>query len=107
MTNEQIEKFLLPEHVGKTHVRISFKTRNTITGLFIQMPDFNDLKVKNFWRIVPESNIENWRKTKDMNLARIFNGQEFTRLAAEKVSAADKAAAAEKAAQAAEKAAQA
>ena len=84
MTNEQIEKFLLPDHVAKTHVRISFKTRNTITGLFIQMPDFNELKAKNYWRIVPESNIEGWKKTKDMNLARIFNGQEFTRLTAEK-----------------------
>ncbi|CAN5428855.1 hypothetical protein BH10BAC3_BH10BAC3_31630 [soil metagenome] len=85
MTNEQIEKFLTPEHVGKSAVRISFKTRNTITGLFIQMPDYNDLKAKNFWRIVPENNIEGWKKSKDMNLARIFNGQEFTRLAAEKV----------------------
>ncbi len=84
MTNEQIEKFLLPEHVGKTAVKISFKTRNTITGLFIQMPDFNELKAKNFWRIVPENNIEGWKKSKDMNLARIFNGQEFTRLTAEK-----------------------
>lgn len=88
MTNEQIEKFLLPDHLAKNPVRISFKTRNTITGLFIQMPDFNELKVKNFWRIVPEGNIEGWRKTKDMNLARIFNGQEFTRLAAEKIPAA-------------------
>ena len=49
------------------------------------MPDYNDLKAKNFWRIVPENNIEGWKKSKDMNLARIFNGQEFTRLAAEKV----------------------
>ena len=80
MTNEQIEKFLTPEHVIKNAVKISFKTRNTITGLFIQMADFNDLKAKNFWRIVPENNIESWRKSKDMNLARIFNGAEITRL---------------------------
>ena len=65
-------------------VSACLKTRNTITGLFIQMPDFNELKAKNFWRIVPEGNIEGWKKSKDMNLARIFNGQEFTRLTAEK-----------------------
>ena len=42
--------------------------------------DYDELKSKNFWRIVTSSNIEVWKKTKDMNLARIFNGMEFTRL---------------------------
>lgn len=88
MTNDQIEKILTQEHVEKNLIRISFKTRNTIKGLFIQMPDFNELKSKNFWRIVPEGNVEKWRKSRDMNLARIFNGQEFTKLNVEKLSAA-------------------
>ncbi len=88
MTNEQIEKFLSNEQAIKNAVKINFKTRNSITGLFIQMNDFNELKAKNYWRIVPENNIESWKKSKDMNLARIFNGQEFTKLTAEKVAAA-------------------
>ncbi len=81
MTNDQIDKFL-SQHASKDVIRISFKTRNNIHGMFIQTNDFDDLKSKNFWRIVTESNIENWKKSKDINLTRLFNGTEFTRLAA-------------------------
>jgi hypothetical protein len=81
MTNEQIEKFLLAEPGKKSVVRISFKTRNSILGIFVKTPDFDDLKSKNFWRIVSEANIENWEKSKDMNLCRMFNGAEFKKLA--------------------------
>ncbi len=81
MTSEQIEKFLSSETKSKSLVRISFKTRNSILGIFINTPDFNDLKVKNFWRIVSEANVEKWEKSKDMNLCRMFNGAEFTKLA--------------------------
>ncbi|BAV09602.1 hypothetical protein SAMN05421788_1011038 [Filimonas lacunae] len=81
MTTEQIEKFISPEHISKKPVRISFKTRNNVVGLFLDVADFNDLKAKNFWRVVLESNIEDWKKSQNMSLARIFNGAEFTRLA--------------------------
>ena len=81
MTTEQIEKFLLAESKSKAVIRISFKTRNSILGIFIKTPDFDDLKSKNFWRIVSEANIENWEKSKDMNLCRMFNGSEFKKLA--------------------------
>lgn len=80
MTSEQIEKFLANETKSKSLIRISFKTRNSILGIFIQTPDFNDLKAKNFWRIVSEANFEKWQKSKDMNLCRMFNGAEFTKL---------------------------
>ncbi len=82
MTNEQIEKFLTTDDKGNKLVRISFKTRNSIQGIFIQTPDFNELKSKNFWRIVSEANFEQWKKSKDYNLCRMFNGAEFTKLAA-------------------------
>jgi hypothetical protein len=82
MTNEQIEKFLSGDGKSNNLVRISFKTRNSIQGIFIQTPDFNELKSKNFWRIVSEANFEQWKKSKDYNLCRMFNGAEFTKLAA-------------------------
>jgi|1185.fasta_scaffold124298_2 hypothetical protein len=82
MTNDQIEKFLQPEHLSKNVVRINFKTRNTMLGIFITSGDYEDLKSKNFWRIVTETNIDGWKKSKDMNLARIFNGMEITKLTA-------------------------
>ena len=82
MTNDQIEKFLQPEHLAKNVVRINFKTRNTMLGIFINSGDYEDLKSKNFWRIVTETNIDNWKKSKDINLARIFNGMEITKLTA-------------------------
>ena len=80
MTNEQIEKFLSPDIKSNSVVRISFKTRNSILGIFIDTPDFNELKSKNFWRIVSEANIEQWKKSHDFNLCRMFNGAEFTKL---------------------------
>ena len=81
MTNEQIEKFLTGDLKSNSLVRISFKTRNSILGIFIQTPDFNELKSKNFWRIVSEANFEQWQKSKDYTLCRMFNGAEFTKLA--------------------------
>jgi hypothetical protein len=80
MTNEQIEKFIEPKHLSVHSVKIDFKTRNSLTGLFIQSGDYKELKAKNFWRIVTGQNIEIWKTSKDLNLARIFNGAEITKL---------------------------
>ncbi|MFT4155780.1 short-chain dehydrogenase [Parafilimonas sp.] len=81
MTTEQIEKFFSANNQAEVPVKISFKTRNNVTGIFIQTPDFNELKAKNFYRIVSEANFEQWKKSKDYNLCRMFNGAEFTKLA--------------------------
>jgi hypothetical protein len=82
MTNEQIEKFLHnpPEHLDKAPVQISFKTRQSIRGIFIKTPDYSELKSKNFWRIVSESKFNEYKGSQDTSLARIFNGAEITRL---------------------------
>lgn len=80
MTNDQIEKFVEPRHLDKEPVRISFKTRNTFNGIFIQSRDYEDLKSKNYWRIVSETHLNEWNRTHDQNLSRIFHGGEFTRL---------------------------
>lgn len=80
MTSEQIEKFFSSDVKLNSLIRISFKTRNSIQGIFIQTPDFDELKSKNFWRIVSEANFEQWKKSKDYNLCRMFNGAEFTKL---------------------------
>ncbi|HRI25542.1 MAG TPA: short-chain dehydrogenase [Ferruginibacter sp.] len=80
MLNDAISKFLEPSHLAKTSVRIEFKKRETIVGIFVSSLDYEDLKSKNFWRIVSEMNIPEWKKTSDNKLARIFNGSEFTRL---------------------------
>jgi hypothetical protein len=81
MTNEQIEKFLYPNHIAKQYVKINFKNRNPIVGMFIEWPDTKELKEKNFWRVVTEKNIETWQKSRDINLVKIFNGSDFTKLA--------------------------
>ncbi len=81
MTSEQIEKFFSSDIKMNAVIRISFKTRNTVQGIFIQTPDMQELKLKNFWRIVSEANYEQWKKTQDYNLCRMFNGAEFTKLA--------------------------
>ena len=80
MTNEQIDKFIQQRRIDKMPVRISFKTRKPFIGIFIDTPDYAELKSKNFWRIVSESSTEDYKKTKNTGLARIFNGAEFTKL---------------------------
>ncbi len=80
MTNDMIEKFIEGKKQKNAKVNIYFKQRSTLKGIFIQTNDYEELKVKNFWRIVADSKLEEWEKTKDNNLARIYNGAEFTRL---------------------------
>ena len=81
MTTEQVQKFFSSEAKSNSLIRVSFKNRNSIVGIFIQTTDFDDLRSKNFWRIVSEANFEQWRQSKDYNLVRMFNGAEFTKLA--------------------------
>jgi hypothetical protein len=80
MTNEQIEKFLQPGYLDKSVVQINFKTRQSIMGIFIKTNDYKDLKSKNLWRIISQSKLEEYARSKDTGLARIFNGSEMTRL---------------------------
>jgi len=83
MTVEQIENFLAknPSHSNGAS-KVYFKARSTFEGMFIQAPDYTELKAKNFWRLVAESRMEEYRRSKDINLSRIFNGSEFTKLSA-------------------------
>ncbi len=84
MNSEQISKFIEATHLSKNPVKIDFKTRSSIVGLFIQGADYNELKPKNFWRIVAEVRVKDWKSSNDNNLSRIFNGAEFTKLSAVK-----------------------
>ncbi len=78
MTIEQIERFIVSEPTSFT--RIVLKAR-TVEGIFIKAPDFLELKKKNFWRIVTVSNMKQYGQSKDLNLSRIYNGQEFVKIA--------------------------
>lgn len=81
MNTEEIEQFLTKGNTTENHcIKINFKKREAIYGLFVKDNDYNYLKTKNFWRIVTRTNFEQWQKTKDFSLARIFNGSEFSRL---------------------------
>ena len=80
MTNDAIIRQVESKNETEKTLNIHFKQRSTIKGLFIKGYDYADLRSKNFWRIVTNANIERWKETKDLNLARIFNGAEFTRL---------------------------
>jgi hypothetical protein len=85
MTNEQIDSFLQKNEFDRNPVKVSFRTRNAFTGIFVKTADYNDLKSKNFWRIVNESNVKKYMHSKDAGLARIFNGTEITKLAVVKL----------------------
>jgi hypothetical protein len=80
MQSDLIEKFLEPAHLAKTAVKIEFKKRNPVIGIFVESPDYASLKEKNFWRIVSEAHIPEWQKSNDNQLAKIYSGSDFTRL---------------------------
>jgi predicted small secreted protein len=80
MTSEVIEKYIESENISGKLVTVSFKQRNNITGLFIQGYDYAEMKKKNFWRIVAESKMTEWRSSNDINLSRIFSGSDFTKI---------------------------
>lgn len=81
MNTEEIEKFLETKTSPKNnYVKIDFKKRDPIYGLFIKDRDYNDLKAKNFWRVVTRTHFEEYNKSKNVNLAKIFSGSDFTRL---------------------------
>ncbi len=80
MTNDQIEKFLSTQHLDTSNVQISFKTRKPVMGVFIKTKDYSELKSKNFWRVVGEAFIEQYKQSHDVGLGRIYNGTEFTKL---------------------------
>lgn len=80
MTHDKIEKFIEDRHRKDNPLNIHFKDRQTLTGLFIRGNDYNELKSKNFWRIVTYTHFEEWKRTRNHNLARIFNGLSFTKL---------------------------
>jgi hypothetical protein len=80
MTSELIEKFIENKSRKDAAVNIHFKERSTVTGIFIRGTDYDELKVKNFWRIVSKIHAAEWEKTKDISLGRIYNGMSFTRL---------------------------
>lgn len=81
MNSDEIEKFLDKKMTPTdNYVKITFKKRESFFGLFIKENDYTDLKAKNFWRIVPQSKLEEYHTSKNINLARIFCGIEFSRL---------------------------
>ena len=80
MINDVIAKFVENGYLSKSPLKIEFKKRNAIYGIFVKSPDYEDLKSKNFWRIVPKSQLENYLQTRNNGLAKIFNGAEFAKL---------------------------
>jgi hypothetical protein len=80
MDIQDIERFLVKASAQNAYVKISFKKREAIYGLFVADKDYAYLKSKNFWRIVPQNQLNAYNQSKNINLARIFCGVAFSRL---------------------------
>ena len=81
MNPEQIKKFIETKVTGESkYVKIQFSKREPVYGIFITDGDYKELSSKNFWRIVTSKNFDAYNKSRDTNLARIFNGSEFSKL---------------------------
>ena len=75
-----IEKFLDINAKHSKVVNVHFKDRSTVTGIFVFLKDYSELRAKNFWRLVSLKNVKQWKATNDVELSRLFNGAAFTRL---------------------------
>lgn len=82
MTAEEITVFLSgrKNKTGNNIVSIRFKKRAAIDGIIIRERDYEDLKGKNFWRIIPLKDLPLWENTHNVSLSRIFNGHDFKKL---------------------------
>ncbi len=80
MTIEAIEKIIEQGSNKGIKVKIDFRKRSPIVGLFVMSNDYDDLKTKNLWRIVAEPNIPSWQTTSNGSLTRIFNGVEMSKI---------------------------
>lgn len=81
MNSESIEKFFEKKAIlNEDFVKITFKDRKSVYGIFIKGPDYSDLKNKNFWRIVPQSQMVAYKESGNGNLAKLFNGAVFAKL---------------------------
>jgi len=81
MSPDQIKKFIETKVTRKDkYVKIEFSKREPVYGIFIRHEDYNELSAKNFWRIVTSKNFDAYNKSKDINLARLFSGSDFSKL---------------------------
>jgi hypothetical protein len=80
MTSELIEKFIDNNDRDEKPIRIHFKERASIEGIFVKGQDYKELKSKNFWRVIKTDVAGEWAATKNMNLTRLYSGLSFTRL---------------------------
>jgi hypothetical protein len=83
MSIEDIQKFLDSKTSPQNeYVTISFKQRDPMIGVFLRSSqDYEDLKRKNFWRIIPKSGLAAYRQNGNTQGAKIFSGNDFSRLA--------------------------
>jgi hypothetical protein len=80
MTIERIERFV-KDHLNLPHyIDVHMKGKSLEPVMFIAGGDYEELKEKNFWRVVSASKAEQWEKTKDYKLVRIYSGTLFTSL---------------------------
>lgn len=82
MTTNEIAAFLAgrKHKTGNPVLHIRFKKRAAIEGIIVREKDFEDLKEKNFWRIVSLKDMPSWEDTHNIGLSRIFNGHDFRKL---------------------------
>jgi hypothetical protein len=82
MNAEQIQTFLEKNVTSKNkYVKIQFQKRDSLYGFFVtEAKDFKEMSIKNFWRIVTQKNFDTYGRSKDLNLSRLFNGSEISKL---------------------------
>ena len=82
MNIEQVQNFLETKAKGENkYIKIDFKGRESIYGILLtESNDFREMSSKNFWRVVSRRHFDEYNKSKNPNLARIFSGSAFTKL---------------------------
>ncbi len=84
MTQEAVEKIVEVRISTDTIAQIHFKKRALLNCYFVKAYDYDEMKAKNFWRVVEDVNIEEYHATKNILLTRLFNGLSFTKISSVK-----------------------
>lgn len=81
MTPEAIARFVETDKPATDkQMKIDLKKRNPVVGMLIQGKDYQDLKSKNFWRVVSSANLAAWKRTGNLEFAKIYSGAEFNKI---------------------------
>lgn len=80
MTQEAIIKIIEKTNAADAVMQVHFKQRTVLNCVFVKRSDYEEMKAKNFWRIVQDCNVNDYKQSKNISLTRLFNGVSISKI---------------------------